>query len=187
MTTTESGRSTRKNSGPSRRLKARAKRFLTIIFVLAGAIAGFAYRGYVDYSDISDSDRRVLEFRTQERNLKAQVAELAAKLDAAQTKLKSVQATLDSLMPAENTYNIKPNESMVVAGGRLTVALVGPPTNQNIRINVGGTERLAVAGDIIDVAPDPSTKCRVVVQSFDMFKAILNASCAPAKPNTNSG
>jgi hypothetical protein len=37
------------------------------------------------------------------------------------------------------------------------------------------------AGDIIQVSPDPSTACQVQIQSFDMFKAVLVATCAPAK------
>ena len=34
-----------------------------------------------------------------------------------QTKFKHVQATLDAIMPSENTYNIIPNQSIVVADG----------------------------------------------------------------------
>jgi hypothetical protein len=37
------------------------------------------------------------------------------------------------------------------------------------------------AGQIVEVAADSSTKCQVQVQSFDMFKAVLVASCAPAQ------
>jgi hypothetical protein len=37
------------------------------------------------------------------------------------------------------------------------------------------------AGDVIRVSPDPSTACQVQIQSFDMFKAVLVASCAATK------
>ena len=35
-----------------------------------------------------------------------------------------------------------------------------------------------IAGQVIDVAPDPSTNCQVKVQSFDMFKAVHRRACA---------
>jgi hypothetical protein len=32
-------------------------------------------------------------------------------------------------------------------------------------------------GQTINVSPDGTTKCELVVQSFDVFKAVLVASC----------
>ena len=75
-----------------------------------------------------------------------------------------------------------PINRLIVAGGHLTIGLIGSPTNQGIIININGKQQLVVSGDIIRVAPDPSTSCQVAVQSFDMFKAVVTASCAAAKP-----
>jgi hypothetical protein len=96
-------------------------------------------------------------------------------------QLASVQATLNSIMPSENTYNINPNQSLIVADGRLTIGLVGSPTNDGINININGKQQFVAAGEVIRVAPDPSTSCQVRIRSFDPFKALLTASCAAAK------
>ena len=85
-------------------------------------------------------------------------------------------------MPSENTYNFTPNKSMIVAGGRLTIGLVGPPTNEGVNININGQQHSAAVGDTINVAVDPTTACQVRVKSFDMFKAVLIASCGSGKP-----
>jgi hypothetical protein len=84
-------------------------------------------------------------------------------------------------MPTENTYKIRPNESLKFAGGQLTIGLVGPPTNENINININGKHQQAATGDIFNIAPNPSTACQVGVQAFDMFSAILIVSCVGAK------
>ena len=76
---------------------------------------------------------------------------------------------------------IVPNQSLIVADGRLTVGLVGSPANHGITININGKQQKVAAGDVIRVSPDASTACQVQVQSFDMFKAVLVASCAAAK------
>jgi hypothetical protein len=85
-------------------------------------------------------------------------------------------------MPSENTYGVSPNQSLIVADGHLTVGLIGAPANQSVNININGKQRPAAAGDVIDVAPDPSTSCQVRLQSFDMFKAIITATCTAMKP-----
>jgi hypothetical protein len=86
------------------------------------------------------------------------------------------------ILPTENTYNINPNQSLVVANGRLTVGLVGSPTNDSVNLNINGKTQSAPVGAVITSVLDPSTTCQVGVQSFDMFKAVLTATCAAAKP-----
>ena len=88
---------------------------------------------------------------------------------------------MDEIIPSKNTYNIKPNQSMIVAGGRLTIGLIGPPTNESVNININGKQHSVATGDVIRLTLDPRTTCQVRVQSFDMFKAVLNASCAQAQ------
>ena len=98
-----------------------------------------------------------------------------------QNKLSTFEAALDEIIPAKNTYNVKPNQSMIVASGRLTVGLIGPPSNDSVNININGKQQTAAPGDVIKVTLDPSTVCQVRVQSFDMFRAVLNASCTQAQ------
>ncbi len=99
-----------------------------------------------------------------------------------QAKLDKVQAALDAIMPSQNTFNIQPNQSLIVGDGRLTVGMVGSPSNESVTLDINGKQQSVDAGQIVDVAPDSSTQCQVQVRSFDMFKAVLFASCTPAKP-----
>ena len=94
------------------------------------------------------------------------------------TELTSTKATLDAIMPSQNIYNINPNQSLIAADGRLTIGMVGSPGNEGINLNVNGKQQKVAAGDVIRVSPDPSSACQVQIQSFDMFKAVLVASCA---------
>lgn len=172
--TAESGRMTRRN------------RFLLIglnvLLLLVGVIGGFMYRGIVDYRDVVDSTQLVVQTRSENQELASQLNEERANLVSLQAKLKSVQDALDAIMPAENTYNVSPNQSLTVADGHLTIGLVGAPANAGVNININGKQHLAAAGDVIHVALDLSTSCEVGVHSFDMFKAVLTASCAAMKP-----
>jgi len=59
--------------------------------------------------------------------------------------------------------------------------MVGAPGNENITLNINGRPQTLGAGQVIAVAPEPSTNCQVGLQSFDMFKAVLLASCTAAK------
>jgi hypothetical protein len=60
--------------------------------------------------------------------------------------------------------------------------MVGAPSNESVTLDINGKQQSVDAGQIVDVAPDSSTQCQVQVRSFDMFKAMLLASCTPAKP-----
>ena len=84
-------------------------------------------------------------------------------------------------MPSLNVYDINPNQSLIVADGRLTIGLIGSPGNDDINLNVNGKQQKVAAGDVIRLSPDASTACQVQIQSFDMFKAVFVASCAAAK------
>jgi hypothetical protein len=154
---------------------------LSVLFMLVGAFVAFIYRGWVDNQDIIDSRDLVLQSRAQVRELNVRLAEQTSQLAALQAKLEMVQAALDAMTPSRNTYNFSPNQSMILAEGRLTVGLVGPPTNERVNVNINGKQHSAGAGDVINFALDPSTACRVQVQRFDMFRATLNASCAEPK------
>jgi hypothetical protein len=54
-------------------------------------------------------------------------------------------------------------------------------TNDGIKINVNGKQQSAAAGDVIRLTPDSSTACQLQIVSFDMFKAVVAASCASPK------
>ena len=124
------------------------------------------------YRDLAAARSSIQQLQPEIQRLKKEIIDQNAKLAELQAELTSVQAALDAIMPSENTYNISPNQSLIVAGGHLTLGLIGSPTNQGVNINVNGKQQLAAAGDVINIALDPSTTCQVGVQSFDMFKAV---------------
>ncbi len=176
--TTQSGRRVRLRSRLYGFFMVRRHRILAICLILAGAVGAYVLGLKLAYRDIADDKQLVRQLQTESQRLKREIVNQNANLVTLQGRLASVQATLDAIMPSENTYNISPNQSMIVAGGHLTIGLVGSPTNESVIVNINGKQQTVVTGDVINIAPDPSTRCQVKVQSFDMFKALLTASCA---------
>jgi hypothetical protein len=182
----ESGRSDQKILRLYALLTARGGRFLLVLAIvvlaLGGAIAGYIFGLDLTQRDLAAARERIQQLQPENQRLKKAIIDQTAKLVELQAELTSVQAALHAIAPSENTYNISPNQSLIVAGGHLTIGLIGSPTNESVNINVNGKQQLAATGDVIHIALDPSTTCQVGVQSFDMFKAILTASCAAVKP-----
>lgn len=178
---TDSVSTGRKGPETSAKVSAGKVLLLSVVFLILGAFGGFTYRGHVNSVDVRDSTQRGLGFQSENAKLKAQVFELNTKLEQVLAQIESVHATMESIVPSKNSYVIGVNKSMVVADGHLIIGLIGSPTSKNLRINVNGKEHLAAAGDIIQADPNPSTKCRVTVQYFDMFKAFVIASCEGTK------
>jgi alpha-tubulin suppressor-like RCC1 family protein len=128
----------------------------------------------------ADYKNEYLELAKKNGQLAQLTSDQKKQIDKLEAQLKTDEVRLDSVMGPVNTFDIKPNETTVVAGGRLTVGLVGSPSTDKININVNGKQQLAAAGDVINVAL--STNCRVAVTSFEMFKAVITTTCADAHP-----
>lgn len=178
---TDTTQSRQPRSRLSRILASSPAVFLLIVAILVGATS-YIIGLNIAYLDIAAANQLIQSLRTENQKLKSQLAERTAKEVELQTKLATTQAALEAIIPSENTYLVKPNQSIIVANGRLTIGLIGPPTNESININVNGKHQSAATGDVINIALEPPTTCQVRVQSFDMFKAVLAASCAGAKP-----
>jgi len=157
-------------------------RFLLFSAVVIGAIGGYLLGLDLAYQDIAATKQLIRQLQAETQKFKKQIIDQNAVQVALQDKLKLAQAALNQIMPSKDTYNITPNQSLIVADGRLTIGLIGSPTNEGVNININGKQFSAASGDVIHAALDPSTTCQVGVQSFDMFKAVLRASCAAAKP-----
>lgn len=153
-----------------------------IIAILVMLIGGHFYGSYLASRDLGGRDVTIEELRAETQKQSRRIDEFSAQVTSLQAKLASVQAALDAIMPQANTYNISPNQSLIVGDGRLTVGLVGAPANESITLDINGKQQSAGAGQVIAVAPDAATTCQVRVQSFDMFKAVLTATCSPPKP-----
>jgi hypothetical protein len=155
---------------------------LAALIALVVAIAGHIYGRVLAARDVLSRDNAIEIVRTDNQKLEAQVAEQEARLSAMQSRLNRAEAALEAIVPSKNTYVINSNQSLIVADGRLTIGMIGSPANEGININVNGQQRTVAAGDIIKLSPDGTTNCQVVLQSFNMFKALVTASCAAAKP-----
>jgi len=153
---------------------------LCVIAVLGILVGGHLYGRYLSSLDLGGRDNAIAAIRAENQKTKRQLDQKSAQATELQAKLDKLQATLNAIMPTQNTYNIQPNQSLVVGG--LTVGLVGSPGNENVTLDINGKRQVVDAGQTVTVAPDASTNCQVQVQSFDMFKAVLVVSCSGAKP-----
>jgi hypothetical protein len=160
----------------------RIKALFTVLFVIAlVAAGGQIYGQHLAYHDMLDRDQAVRQLEIQSQALDREKISQSAEVTSLQAQLADAKQKLNTVLPAKDTYTINPNQALVVAGGRLTLGLVGMPTSDGVTINVNGKQFPATAGDVIRVAENASSPCTVVVDSFDMFSAVLTASCTEAR------
>ena len=160
-------------------LSVAGSRILLLLIILAVGIGGYALGFNIARQDITAGKQLIQQLQTEGQKLQKQVQELSGSNTALQSKLTTTEATMHAMEPSQNTYILKPNQSITVADGHLVLGLIGTPENDRININVNGERHASAPGDIINVAPDASTACRVVVQLFDMFGARVTATCQP--------
>ena len=173
------------SGGPRRRRMTGNSTFVVaaacVISILVILVGGHLYGRYLSSRDLGGRDNAIQQLVAQNQKLKRQLDEKSDQATQLQAKLDRVQATLNAIMPSKDSYNINPNQSLVVGDGHLTVGLVGAPGNEGVTLNINGKDQTVAAGQLISVTVDASTACRVQVQSFDMFAAKVMASCAGAK------
>lgn len=157
-------------------------RLTALAFVLLAALGGFILGLNLNSRDLVAARQLIQQLQTEAQKYKKDAQTQSTNFATLQLQVTELQNAMHAMKPAQNTYDIKPNESLVVGDGHLTIGLVGTPNNDTISINVNGKRQAVTTGDVINLAPDPSTNCQVTVQSFDMFKATLVAACTPAKP-----
>jgi hypothetical protein len=184
--TMETGRSDQAATQLFRYLMTPAGRFLGVV-VCAALILGIAIGSYflawaAGGSELRAANIQVGQVQGENQRLVAINTSQVAAIADLQSQLKTAQAKLAAIMPVENTFNINPNQSLIVADGRLTIGLIGSPANEGLNININGKPQLAAAGAVIKIVLNPSTICLVGVQSFDMFRAVLTATCSEVKP-----
>ena len=172
--------STRQND-PVTAPRSRFRTPAGVVLVLFIMVSGYFWGRQFNARDIAQRDAAILQLQSDGQRLSADIADQNATLTALRAELSSTKATLDAITPSLNVYDIIPNQSLIVADGRLTIGMVGSPGNEGIDLNVNGKQQKVAAGDVVRVSPDPSTACQVQLQSFDMFKAVLVATCGPAK------
>jgi hypothetical protein len=154
---------------------------LGVFLVVAVAVVGRIYGQHLAYQDMLARDSAIEQLERERQKLEIDKTDVNQQISSLESKLSRVQSALDTIIPSQDTYNIGPNQSLVVGGGHLTMGLVGTPTADGINLNLNGKQQQATVGDVIHLTADSSTTCTIKVQSFDMFKANITASCGLAK------
>lgn len=164
------------------RLLTRRRRWFILVtetaLILLVAVIGHMTGREMGRRHLLQRDQTIQQLREERLGLNVELRNRNDRISSLQTEFNRVKSTLDEIVPSENIYLIRPNQTLIVANGRMVVGLVGAPTIDGINVNINGKQRLSNAGDMIGVALDEATNCQVTVQSFDMFKAVLHATCA---------
>ena len=181
--TTQTSHSVEKGSGITGRRGRLLLACAIALVILAGAVGGYLYGLNLVRAELASAREDIQQLRPESQRLKNSILAQNAKIVELESELARVGAALHVIVPSENTYKISPNQSVIVAGGHLTIGLVGSPGNDSVKINVNGKLQTVATGDVIRVAVDASTDCQVEIQSFDMFKVIVTASCTASKSN----
>jgi hypothetical protein len=162
---------------PKGRFLRNAWGVITLVLVIASYTLGWEGGVRETTNQFKAENSRL---QSDNQRLSKDNASEAAQIANMQAQLRNAQSQLAAVTGPAATFEITPNESMVVAGSHLTIGLVGAPTNDKVNINVNGKQQSAAAGDVINVAL--SASCRVEVKSFEMFKAVVTTTCAEARP-----
>ncbi len=156
-------------------------RFVSVLAFIVAAVVilvgGHLYGRYLASKEIGGRDVLIDQLQAQVQQQKRSADQKSAQISDLQAKLARVQAQLEQILPSKDTYNILPNQTLIMADGKITVGLIGSPANESIMLNVNGKQLAAAAGQVIPAGADSPANCRVAVQSFDMFKAVITASC----------
>ncbi len=164
------------------RLLTRRRR-IYILLIETLLILGVALIGHITGRELArrqlaQRDATIQQLREERQQVSAELNQRADRILTLQTRLNHVQGVLDEIVPSENIYVMRPNQSFIVAGGRVHVGLTGVPTIQGVTLNIAGKPHLLNAGDVVKVDLGDSRLCQVTVQSFDMFKVVIHATCA---------
>ena len=151
---------------------------VAIIIIVGIVIGGHLYGRYLSSIDLAEREAQLEQLRAESQKQKRDIDSKSQQLTALQNKLNKTQAALEAIMPSANTYNLSPNQTLILGDGRLMVGLVGPPANDSVQLNVNGKTQTIGAGQTLTIAPDPATQCQINLQSFDVFKAVVVATCA---------
>ena len=152
-----------------------------IIIIIGILIGGRLYGKYLSSMDVAEREAQIEQLRAESQKQKRDIDSKSQQLTTLQDKLNKTQAALDAIMPSAHTYNIQPNQTLILADGHLTVGMVGPPANDSVLLNINGKSQAVAAGQTLSITADPATHCQINLQSFDVFKAVVVATCEATK------
>jgi hypothetical protein len=155
--------------------------FFRVLVIAAVFVVAFIIGRLFHYHDLATRDATIQQLQKTDQQLETNINQQNTELISLRNQIASLNAKLEAILPAKDTYNIDPNHAITVADGRLTVGWVGLPTVDGITLNINGTPQTVAVGDIIRVSPDASTACELRLQSFDIKLARFTASCTTKK------
>jgi hypothetical protein len=148
-----------------------------LLTALIGGIFGYLIGLNTSYVEMSSVKLLLQQSRSDSQKMKGEMAAQNVNSAVMESSRAKLQTALQDLVPSENTYSLKTNQSLNVGEGRLTIGLIGAPANDSVTININGKRQSLATGDVINVPVDAQTNCQVRLQSFDMFKALVRATC----------
>jgi len=178
--TASSGPSTERSPHP--RTAPRGRLLARWVLILIIAIGSYTLGRGARFGQIDDFKATNENLLRENAKLNTDNTDQAAQIASLKSDLRGRLQELEAIRPLTNTYPINANQGRTVANGLLTIGLVGAPRKESIDLNINSKQYTLPAGGVITVAPDPSTKCRIEVISFDIFIANINARCDPVKP-----
>jgi hypothetical protein len=175
-TTSQDFRTDQRNAGRLR--KAVRQRSWTFIVILVIVLSLFSYLAgmYTISRDLAQTRLLLQALQTETQKARRDLAAQNSSQTNLQAQLQRTKAELEAIRPSKDSFVISPNQSITVGEGLLTIGLIGSPTNGSVSLNVNGVRHALGSGDVLQLNLTKSS-CRIAVQSFDMFKATIVASC----------
>ena len=96
-----------------------------LVTALMGGIVGYLLGLNSAYVEMTAGKLALQQSRAENQKMKSEMAGESVKTSAMESGIAKLQATLDELVPSENTYNIKANQSLIVGRGKLLDAITG--------------------------------------------------------------
>ena len=175
--TTQADQPSQAGTAFSRWFKLRGRRLISLVLLLVVIVGAYVIGLETSRRDLADSKQLIQQLQSESQRLKNQIVEQQSQIIGLQSTVSLMRDTLNRIMPSENTYELRANQSLITLNGRITIGLVGSPTNQSITVNINGKQQTVAPGDVVDVPPD----CKVRIQNFDMFTAIVTTTCGSDK------
>jgi hypothetical protein len=176
MSTVQSSAGGKTSSRARAAVRRRSWGFI-LLLVLIVAILSYVAGLYTLYRDLAHTRLLLQGLQTETQKARRELRARSTAEGNLAAQLQRIQAELEAIRPAKDSYSLSPNQSVLVSDGLLSIGLVGPPMNGGLSLNVNGVRHAVASGDVIEVNVSNKT-CRIAVQSFDMFRAVIVASCS---------
>src|SRR5215472_11681039 len=91
-----------------------------IVAIVVILVGGHLYGRYLASKDLGGRDILIDQLQAQVQQQKRAADQKAAQISDLQAKLTRVQGQLEQILPSKDTYNILPNQTFIVADGKVS-------------------------------------------------------------------